>query len=79
MDLDQKLARDEAKIKARSDALLFFWGSCVANDESVRLLLKLYQLYQPYIFRQTRVVECFFSSPTVDSCNQKSHSQPTSV
>lgn len=60
MDLDQKLARDEAKIKARSDALLFFWGSCVANDESVRLLLKLYQLYQPYIFRQTRVVECFF-------------------
>lgn len=26
MDLDQKLARDEAKIKARSDALLCFWG-----------------------------------------------------
>lgn len=75
MDLDQKLARDEAKIKARSDALLFFLGSCVANDESVCLLLKLYQ----HIFRQTRVVECFFSSPTVDSCNQKSHSQPTSV
>ena len=38
MDLDQKLARDEAKIKAQKHAVMrycFFLGSCVANDESV--------------------------------------------